>query len=113
MVEVQFGKQHGRPFLLEKNRQWLAVRSHAGKQLAHSLCCESADTALEGCELLLHVEDADVQVFKLPEHSDPAQRKALLRALPDVRFAGSVLMDPVTQEPVLYTENIFLKSSTR
>ena len=109
MVEVQFGKQHGRPFLLEKNRQWLAVRSHAGKQLTHALCCESADTALEGCELLLHVEDADVQVFKLPEHSDPAQRKALLRALPDVRFAGSVLMDPVTQEPVLYTENIFLK----
>lgn len=109
MVEVQFGKQHGRPFLLEKNRQWLAVRSHAGKQLAHALCCESADTALEGCELLLHVEDADVQVFKLPVHSDPAQRKALLRALPDVRFAGSVLMDPVTQEPVLYTENIFLK----
>lgn len=109
MVEVHFGKQHGRPFMLEKNRQWLAVRSQAGKQLAHALCCESAATALEGCELLLHVEDADVQVFKLPEHSDPAQRKALLRELPDVRFAGSVLMDPVTQEPVLYTENIFLK----
>ncbi|WP_445179682.1 S8 family peptidase [Pseudomonas sp. McL0111] len=109
MVEVNFGTQRGRPFVLEKNRQLLAVRSHAGKNLTHTLCCESALSALEGCELLLHVEDADVQVFKLPLNADPSQRKAMLRKLPDVRFAGSVLMDPRTQEPVLYTENIFLK----
>lgn len=109
MVEVNFGKQHDRPFVLQKNRQLLAVRSHAGTPLAQTLCCKSAHTALEGCELLMHIEDADVQVFKLPEHSDTSHRKALLRELPDVRFAGSVLVEPVTQEPVLYTENVFLK----
>jgi len=27
----------------------------------------------------------------------------------DVRFAGGVLVDPVTNEPVLYTENLFIK----
>ncbi|MDX9672957.1 MULTISPECIES: S8 family peptidase [unclassified Pseudomonas] len=109
MVEINFGMQHSRPFALEKNRQLLAVRSHAGTTLAHALCCESADAALEDCELVLHVEDADVHVYKLPRNSDPSQRKALLRELPDVRFAGSVLVDPTTQEAVLYTENIFLK----
>ena len=26
-----------------------------------------------------------------------------------MRFAGGVLVDPLTQEPVLYTENLFIK----
>ena len=38
-----------------------------------------------------------------------ADRKSALRAAPDVRFAGGVLVDPATQEPVLYTENLFIK----
>jgi subtilisin family serine protease len=38
-----------------------------------------------------------------------SKRKAVLRASPDVRFAGGVLVDPATQEPVLYTENLFVK----
>ncbi len=32
-----------------------------------------------------------------------------MRAEPDVRFAGGVLTDPATDEPVLYTENLFVK----
>jgi len=37
-------------------------------------------------------------------------RKIALRASPDVRFAGGVLVDPNTNEPVLYTENLFINS---
>lgn len=109
MEEVNFGRKHSRSFFLEKNRQLLAVRGEAGRPLAATLCCEAACQALADSELLLHVEDADVQVFKLPDQADATHCKALLRELPDVRFAGSVLVDPHTQEPVLYTENIFLK----
>ncbi|MDM0109275.1 S8 family serine peptidase [Variovorax sp. J22R24] len=32
-----------------------------------------------------------------------------LRAVPDVRFAGGVLVEPGSPEPVLYTENLFVK----
>jgi hypothetical protein len=109
MVEVNFGRQHSRPLVLEKNRQLLAIRSHAGKQLTQVLCCETACSALANSELLLHLEDADVQVFKLPQDCDASRCKAALRGVPDVRFVGSVLVDPHTQEPVLYTENIFVK----
>lgn len=109
MEEVNFGKKGGRSFFLKKSQDLLAVRSRAGKSLAATLCCEKADQALGGGQLLLNIEDADVQVFKLPQDSDVSRCKALLRELPDVRFAASVLVDPHTQEPVLYTENIFLK----
>jgi hypothetical protein len=77
--------------------------------LDETLRCEKARQALANSELVLHIEDADVQLFKLPDNSDIPQCKALLRELPDVRFAGSALVDPHTQEPVFYTENIFLK----
>ncbi|MFO1269768.1 MAG: proprotein convertase P-domain-containing protein [Rubrivivax sp.] len=36
-------------------------------------------------------------------------RKAVLNAMPDVRFAGGAMVDPATREPVLYTENSFVK----
>ncbi|PRB55168.1 peptidase S8 [Pseudomonas sp. MYb2] len=109
MVKVNFGQQHSLPLILEKDRQLLAVRSHAGQSLSRVLCGETACTALHGSELLLQVEDADVQVFKLAKDADISDTKRILRELPDVRFAGSVLVDPHSREPVLYTENIFLK----
>jgi hypothetical protein len=109
MEEVIFGKKNSRRYLLEKNRQLLVVRSQAGRKLDETLRCEKARQALANSELVLHIEDADVQLFKLPDNSDIPQCKALLRELPDVRFAGSALVDPHTQEPVFYTENIFLK----
>ncbi|MDI3275597.1 S8 family serine peptidase [Pseudomonas sp. AL03] len=109
MEEVNFGKKHSHSFFLQKSQELIAVRSQAGKKLASALCCEQAHQAIGDSERVMHIEDADVQVFKLPPDSDLSKRKALLRELPDVRFAASVLVDPLTQEPVLYTENIFLK----
>ncbi|WP_208669897.1 S8 family peptidase [Pseudomonas arsenicoxydans] len=109
MEEINFGTQHSRSFFLEKSEHLIAVRSQAGMDLTALLQCEKACVALRGSHLLAHVEDADVQVFKLPTESDLPRCKALLRELPQVRFAGRVLVDPETQEPVLYTENIFLK----
>ena len=54
--------------------------------------------------------DAGLDVYKIPPNGDSLpSRKATLRNLPDVRFAGSVLIDPKTNEPVIYTENIFIK----
>ncbi|MCU1749952.1 S8 family peptidase [Pseudomonas sp. 6D_7.1_Bac1] len=109
MEEVNFGNKQTRSFFLEKSKNLIAVRSHSGKDLASALCCEQAHKAIGDSQLVMHVADADVLVFKVPQASCLSQRKALLRALPDVRFAGSVLVDPLTQDAVLYTENIFLK----
>jgi subtilisin-like proprotein convertase family protein len=56
--------------------------------------------------------EAGVEVYRVPvdaESRSLADRKAVLRGSPDVQFAGGVLIDPVTKEPVLYTENLFVK----
>jgi len=39
----------------------------------------------------------------------PRSAQDCLKAAPDVRFAGGVLVDPKSGEPVLYTENLFVK----
>ena len=56
--------------------------------------------------------EAGVEVFRVPVGGGAPSveaRKTALRAVPDVRFAGGVLIDPSTNEPVLYTENLFVK----
>ncbi|MBK5356674.1 S8 family serine peptidase [Pseudomonas sp. TH41] len=109
MEEVNFGKKRTPSYFLQKSEDLIAVRSQAGKDLASTLSCELANEALIDSQLVMHVADADVQVFKIPPTSNLRKRKTLLRSLPGVRFAGSVLVDPLTQEAVLYTENLFLK----
>jgi subtilisin family serine protease len=54
--------------------------------------------------------EAGLEIYKVPSSERSlSSRKAALRASPEVRFAGSVLTDPKTGEPVIYTENIFIK----
>ncbi|VVO00392.1 S8 family peptidase [Pseudomonas fluorescens] len=110
MEEIKFGTRHSCSFFLEKSPDLIVVRSHTGKCLESTLHCEDAHEAIGDGQLIMQVADAGVQVFKVPVAVNClSRRKALLRALPQLRFAGSVLIDPDTQEPVLYTENIFLK----
>src|SRR5258705_13154840 len=56
--------------------------------------------------------EAGVEVFRVPVGSGKRSledRKTALKTAPDVRFAGGVLIDPKSREPVLYTENLFVK----
>src|SRR5258705_13415604 len=56
--------------------------------------------------------EAGVEVFRVPVGSGKRSledRKTALKTAPDVRFAGGVLIDPKSREPVLYTVNLFVK----
>ena len=67
---------------------------------------------LDDAVLVVAYPEAGVEVYQVPTGRNVrslSDRKNALRQSPDVRFAGGVLVDPSTKEPVLYTENIFIK----
>jgi subtilisin-like proprotein convertase family protein len=62
--------------------------------------------------MVLAFPEAGVEVFRVPVDASKKSlddRKKTLRMSPDIRFAGGVLVDERTSEPVLYTENLFIK----
>ncbi|HEX8530144.1 MAG TPA: S8 family serine peptidase, partial [Cytophagales bacterium] len=61
-------------------------------------------------QLVMAFPEAGVEVYKVPDQTvSVAARKEALRVAPDVRFAGGVLVDEASGEPVIYTENLFIK----
>jgi subtilisin family serine protease len=113
MPSVHFGTKQEPAFQLKESPDLIAVRSRSGGSLARMTGVPSpALAALADATLVLSYPEAGVEVFRVPPNGKSksiASRKEALRQDRDVRFAGSVLVDPVTKEPVIYTENLFVK----
>lgn len=114
MPQVRYGGANGTSFELEESRDMLAVRTHSGRSI-RGLTMAGPDTALlEDLEMLVEFPEAGVEVYR---HRGPGresrktieQARSRLRESADTRFAGRVLMEPRTGEPVVYTENLFVK----
>lgn len=110
MEEIKFGKQNEPSFFLEKSDDLIAVRTRSKRSILSPSNPTTASSGISDGKLVMQFPDAGLDVYKVPLNggSLPA-RKAALRNFPDVRFAGSVLTDPKTAEPIIYTENIFIK----
>jgi subtilisin family serine protease len=114
MPTVYFGKKGEPGFDLELSSDLIAVRTRSGRSITRSTGSVPSPLSaeLEDGVLVAAYPEAGVEVYRVPvgRGTRPlTDRKSALRASPDVRFAGGVLVDPVTQEPVLYTENLFVK----
>lgn len=117
MPTVHFGKKHEPAFTLEQSPDLIAVRTRSGRSLARGAApvASPASAELDDAQLVIDYPEAGVEVYRVPTGRvsggvrDVSARKAALRQSPDVRFAGGVLVDPVGGEPVLYTENLFVK----
>ncbi|MDB6144727.1 MAG: peptidase [Pseudomonas sp.] len=110
MHSVNFGKHHEPGFVLQKSEDLLIVRSCPGCDLYHPHNSAVVAKALRGARSMMNMIQSGVQVFKVPAAAQSLkERIALLRTLKAVRFAGKVMVNPATQEPVIYTENIFIK----
>jgi hypothetical protein len=114
MPKVYFGRKDERGFDLELSDDLIAVRTRSGRSITRSVgpVPSPASEQLDDATLVTAYPEAGVEVFRVPVAGDKPSietRKAALRELPDVRFAGGVLTDPSTGEPVLYTENLFVK----
>ena len=115
---VHYGGKGGRPYALAESAGLLAVRTHSRNPIEMQLIgsaslSDQALSILQQFELVEEYFDAGVTVWQAQVEGDPAalrdDARAVLKREADVRFAGRVLMDPNSQLPVLYTENLFVK----
>lgn len=114
MPRVFYGTKDEPGFDLEQSADLLAVRTRSGRSISRSTGSVPSPLSAELADgvLVAAYPEAGVEVYRLmatPEARSMSERKSALRASPDVRFAGGVLVDPVSKAPVLYTENLFVK----
>jgi len=114
MPTVHFGRKNEPGFQLEQSKDLIAVRTRSRRSATRFAGGVPTPQAAELDDAILVVAypEAGVEVYQVPTGKNVkslSSRKAALRQSPDVRFAGGVLVDPTTREPVLYTENIFIK----
>ena len=114
MPTVYFGTKNEPGFELKESNDMIAVRTRSRRSMMRSAGTVPMPLSaeLEDGVLVAAYPDAGVEVYRVPVGRGGRsvdQRKRALRTSPDVRFAGSVLMDPVTEEPVIYTENLIIK----
>ncbi|MDT4329164.1 S8 family serine peptidase [Methylomonas sp. MED-D] len=111
MPTIHFGSKNEPGFDLEAGDDLIAVRTRSGRSITQSRgAVPNPNSAqLNDGVLVAAYPDVGVEVYRVPPTRSLGDRKAALRAVPDVRFAGGVLIDPGTREPVLYTENLFVK----
>jgi len=112
MPEVKFGKKDEPSVTLNKSADLLAVRTRSRRSLRAGPVPSSAGAEVSDGQLVMAFPEAGVEVYRVPVGRGARSlddRKSALRAEPDVRFAGGVLVEPKSGEPVLYTENLFIK----
>lgn len=114
MATVYFGRKDEPGFDLERSDDLIAVRTRSGRSIKRSAgpVATPLSEELDDGTLVAAYPEAGVEVFRVPVTRGArslANRKAALRADPDVKFAGGVLVNPATKDPVLYTENLFVK----
>lgn len=114
MPKVFLGRKDEPGVELELSSDLLAVRTRSGRSLTRSVgpVPTPASAQLSDGVLVIDYPEAGVEVYRVPVGPGARSldaRKSVLRQASDVRFAGGVLVDPATQAPVLYTENLFVK----
>lgn len=111
MPHVNFGTKDEPGFELSESPDLIAVRTRSRRSVRGGgpVLPPSAAEVTDGT-LVVAFPDAGVEVYRIPTAVRSLDdRKRTLRAIPDVQFAGSVLVRPQTNEPVLYTENIYIR----
>jgi len=114
MPKIFYGTKDEPAFELEQSNNLIAVRTRSGKSLTRSVgsVAQPVSAELSDGMLVVSYPEVGVEVYRVPtgrQAKSISDRKNALRAAPDVLFAGGVLVDPVSKQPVLYTENIFIK----
>lgn len=111
MPTAYFGRAGEPGSTFEPSADLLVVRAAAGPAVPRQRGSVPLPLRelLAGAVLVQRHPEVGVEVYRVPQGQPVAERIAALDAAPEVRFAGHALADPVTGEPVLYTENLFVK----
>ncbi|MBB4003119.1 S8 family peptidase [Aurantimonas endophytica] len=110
MAEVHFGRKDEPATPLRQSNDFIAVRTHRPIVMRRPPVPGPLELALPDSGLAASFPEANVGIYRVPEGTAAAvaDAKAQLREMPDVRFAGRVLVDEAGT-PIAYTENLFIK----
>ncbi len=110
MPRVYYGTRQEPSFDLETSPDLIVVRTHSRQSIMlRGPVPLPASAELVDGELVAEFPDAGVEVYRIDASQRSVHdRKMALRAAPDVRFAGDVLVQPATGMPILYTENLYV-----
>ncbi|WP_448617275.1 S8 family peptidase [Geodermatophilus sp. URMC 65] len=111
MPEVSFGGRNGTRFRLKEDPDLLVVRTHSRRSLREGPVPRPEAEAVEGLDLVAAFPEAGVELYRRPEGAarNTADVRTALETFDDVRFAGRVLVSETSGEPIIYTENLFVK----
>ncbi|MBH0777041.1 S8 family peptidase [Nocardia bovistercoris] len=111
MPTVKFGTVDEPGFELVPSSDLIVVRTYSGRGVARrsGAVRTPLGAEFEDARLVVGYPEAGIEVYRLPPDLSVAERKRELEQAPEIRFAGHVLVDPGSDEPVLYTENVFVK----
>ena len=113
MPEVKFGSKDEPAVRFEMSPEMIAVRTRSTRPVLEGNVPSRAAAELDDAQLVLAFPEAGVEVYRVRAGSgdalDRGPQGSAARDSPDVRFAGGVLVDRQSGEPVVYTENLFVK----
>jgi subtilisin family serine protease len=112
MPEVKFGRKDEPASQFRKSEDLIAVRTRSTRSATVVPVPTAMSAELAGGQLVVSFPDAGVEIYQIPTgvgQRSMGERKLALRQMPDIRFAGGVFVDEQSGEPVLYTENLFIK----
>src|SRR5215211_4387356 len=111
MPEVRYGGMNGKRVQLEVDPDLVAVRARRGGSLREGPVPPPEARLLNEMEPILSYPETSVEVYRRRERSTRSmeEMRKELHESPATRFAGRVLVDEKSREPVLYTENLFVK----
>lgn len=119
MVQVRYGGQNGQQYELAISDEHVVVRTESRSTLIGARPFEvapvspTARSILSQFELTMRFRQAGVEILraKVPTQGVALRDRAreILNQESEVQFAGRVLIDPASNQPIIYTENLFVK----
>ena len=112
--KVTYGGARGRSYKLSVSDDYVVVRTRKRIPLERTMLSPRARKQLGGLNCVARYEEAGVEVYRCPGRGKAARavrnrvRSALKREA-EIQFAGRVLCDRASHQPVVYTENFFIK----
>ncbi len=119
MVTVRYGGKNGGEYQLAISEEHIVVRTQSHSALMGETPFEVAPVSPEARSILNQFDlqtrfgAAGVEILRAKDLSQGAalrdRARAILNEEPEIEFAGRVLVEPESMEPVIYTENLFVK----
>lgn len=105
----RYGGKEGKVHQLTESRLSMVIRSESDVLPSHAALTPRAKAMINNITPILNVPHFGVQVFRAPSRQILGRAKGIFKREKEIKFAGDVLCDPRSGEPVIYTENAFIK----